>query len=1255
MGKEVFENKDIQLDFKSLAPRTDVDLTVYESAFQFALSDAGIKNVAITGSYGAGKSSVMETFKNTENGKKYQYLHISLAHFEKIDEMPDDEMKSGEIERLLEGKIVNQLMHKIPAEKIPDSKVSMKKIPDKAEVESWAVGIVAGILLVVYFACFISMTKIETKNIFLKLLCMELTQWDVFIPAVLVAVILLYKLVEYLVIAQMKSRFFKRVCFKDGEIELFGPEKEDEFSYFDRYLDEIKYLFRNAGIDVFVFEDIDRYGTNQIFEKLREINDIINVGQEKPIRFFYLLRDDLFVEKDRTKFFDFIIPVLPIISKHNSFNIFLKYLENGKFPIRREFLRQISMYVDDMRILNNIYNEYQIYQTKLSGISVRKSAEKIFSIVTYKNLFPAEFILLQQGDGYVVALLEEKKNQIKIKSRDLEANIGLLEELFFEKDRTANELNLKNQKELDALFLQLDEIYRVARKTRADYASLADFVADLIENSQQVEYKSGSYWYDGTNKINSAIASMRNNPEYKKRKDELAKIEQFRATECRKLQENIAAKRAEKERLHTLSFREYVDAYGFEQIQEEVIKKATVEKNQHILNVSSSLYIKLIHFLLTNGHIDENYSDFIAVFQNDDISQSDKKYVRAVLDNEPLGYTYAVAKPKFVCEYLDEKHLQTVAFMNRDMFSYIMIHESEGKRALVASAIIKHEAYDFISLLLEDSELPHMRWIEYFTEVSAEVVQYLAEQRNEAVKAYLFVASSLLCKKTPVYSELPDNLIDLMKEQVCGSAEYFDMVMRHDNITPGLRKQAIQNLTNHLKELQWKPDYFELDLINCKDISDAIYTNDLYEMNLEMIAQILSVYYQIAVDENEHHLYEKIASTTINEDAKQTSLHNYVCSNMDEYVNVLIDNKLSLQEIHDVNSLSQVNTLISEGLLGHATTNIFRYYDLYNNTKEWCEENEEELEESDLLIAYICEFTIDEMKFSADEVNRYGDESNDRMNALMTKICRRDEIPAEIYRVIATSLRRVWKMEAPSDIPNNKLDILIEENIIKMTKTMLPSMRKKYPKHVEQFILENEDIYFAEVIDKDNFDMQECLSLIESDIVDERKMKLLSLTSEEISVENDAYSEELILYILENHYMEDDFSYIIQQEYQSEDLQCHVNGLVETGITKIIQNDMPISKTVCMHLLLPKTDCLTLSQKKLFLARYIKYFTKTEVKGIVHDLQIDEYVPFFENKNPIVDGNAINRTVLEALNRVGYIGKFVEQEDGQYRVYSKKK
>lgn len=110
--------------FQKLTPIFNADISVYEEAINFALSNSDIRNVAISGAYSAGKSSVLESYKKKHDN--YRFVHISLAHFR----TPDQE--NGESEELvkesvLEGKILNQLIHQIPAENIPQTNFRVKK------------------------------------------------------------------------------------------------------------------------------------------------------------------------------------------------------------------------------------------------------------------------------------------------------------------------------------------------------------------------------------------------------------------------------------------------------------------------------------------------------------------------------------------------------------------------------------------------------------------------------------------------------------------------------------------------------------------------------------------------------------------------------------------------------------------------------------------------------------------------------------------------------------------------------------------------------------------------------------------------------------------------------------------------------------------------------------------------------------------------------------------------------------------------
>ncbi|EFH8703717.1 hypothetical protein GFZ72_24495, partial [Escherichia coli] len=88
------------------------------------------------------------------------------------------------------------------------------------------------------------------------------------------------------------------------------------------YIDEIVYFFDSTKYDVVIFEDLDRFNNGRIFVKLREINQIINncLSDRKPVKFIYAVRDGIFNSAEsRTKFFDFVMPVIPVMDNQNAY------------------------------------------------------------------------------------------------------------------------------------------------------------------------------------------------------------------------------------------------------------------------------------------------------------------------------------------------------------------------------------------------------------------------------------------------------------------------------------------------------------------------------------------------------------------------------------------------------------------------------------------------------------------------------------------------------------------------------------------------------------------------------------------------------------------------------------------------------------------------------------------------------------------------------------------------------------------------
>lgn len=107
--------------FWSLTPKDDLNLQIYERAIDYAFKKKDIHNVAISGAYGAGKSSVIASYKKQH--RRLKFMHISLAHYQSI---ANQDREASVAENALELKILNQLVHQIPARKIPQTGFRVK-------------------------------------------------------------------------------------------------------------------------------------------------------------------------------------------------------------------------------------------------------------------------------------------------------------------------------------------------------------------------------------------------------------------------------------------------------------------------------------------------------------------------------------------------------------------------------------------------------------------------------------------------------------------------------------------------------------------------------------------------------------------------------------------------------------------------------------------------------------------------------------------------------------------------------------------------------------------------------------------------------------------------------------------------------------------------------------------------------------------------------------------------------------------------
>ena len=236
---------------------------------------------------------------------------------------------------------------------------------------------------------------------------------------------------------------------------------EDCASYFNKYRDELIYLFEVNNFDTVIFEDIDRFDDLAIFEELRKLNDLLNmapgvVGKEgnKVVSFVYAVKDSIFaldreLDQDsrevlgsgRVKFFDMIISVIPFISKFNANEMFAKVFESELEQAKStkegqrfsDLLLLAAPYIADMRLMISIRNDYLVMVQEMGSPSFDKPSSLgltctgILAIAIYKNLYPLEYEDLRIHKGKLNELYDIHQSGINRLLSQLSAAKKLLQ------------------------------------------------------------------------------------------------------------------------------------------------------------------------------------------------------------------------------------------------------------------------------------------------------------------------------------------------------------------------------------------------------------------------------------------------------------------------------------------------------------------------------------------------------------------------------------------------------------------------------------------------------------------------------------------------------------------------------------------------------------------------------------------------------------------------------------------------------------
>lgn len=470
-------------ELKPLYPQYDESShSPYVKRLEKALQgeDTKIHNIALSGVYGSGKSSILEkVVKDLEEERPHTTRTISLAPLaaqlkeqddKKNDSVSDKDKSTSKepsgappkssnnssITNLIQKEIIKQLLYGTDPEKIPASHFhKMNEIGlGKQILSSLAFGMLLLFILNIYQWPY---SYIQKPLTWLPIPT-SITKILAEIVIICLLSIATFALFHY---------FGTRIHLAKIDVGTAGITLgENSDSYFDQYLDEIIYIFEKTGIRTVFFEDLDRFQDAQIFDSLRELNQILNndpklqhtestiqkisqrlhfshSAKEKnsqsstPIQFVYAIHDAIFSNQyvsadaqianqeslahsfSRAKFFDIIIPVVPFVSASNSYQIALETLEDvldANDPQMINLLELVADAVPDKRTWINIRNEFIVYKEQLLNpkrTNLGLSPVKMLAILIYKNCYLDDAIKLQNGRSRLDHIYKEIREIIQ--------------------------------------------------------------------------------------------------------------------------------------------------------------------------------------------------------------------------------------------------------------------------------------------------------------------------------------------------------------------------------------------------------------------------------------------------------------------------------------------------------------------------------------------------------------------------------------------------------------------------------------------------------------------------------------------------------------------------------------------------------------------------------------------------------------------------------------------------------------------------
>lgn len=889
---------------KVLTKKEDIEkIQPYLDKLNETIDTKGINNIALTGGYGSGKSTIINTFKNLN--PQYEYLNISLASFNKKKEDKNKNLtpeqrkqQKEELERLLEVSILQQIFYHVKPDEIPESR--FKRIINIPDWKIWgiSIGFILWVSSSVLLLKYDYLDKINPNNWNVK------DSFDWVALFIFIIAFIGLGLFSKLIIKLFSNSKINKVSIK-GELELGDNVNK---SVFNEHLEEILYFFERTEYDVVLIEDLDRFDSTDIFTKLREINILLNNSKliNREINFVYAVGDDLFNDKkERVKFFEYIIPVIPFINSSNAdeqLKTLIKEAGLDEKIFTKEFISDVTTFIDDidMRLLTNIFHEFVIYRKTLKPEFIKKNDE-LFAMITYKNIDPKDFTKLNRKEGKLFELINNKRNYIKKFISKIDA------EITFKNSQIADieEHVITDTEELKDTYFQ-KILMKLPHNALIDKTIIESDFEKLIKNqSLNYNYHQRGYTYLFENTFSFKFSEIENeiNPNYTYEE----RVEIIESKHNNKI--DVLKKEIEKLKSKKI----IIENWNLKQIFNEI------DINEYLNDFSNN---GLLRNFILNGYINENYNDYISLFHEVSITKEDFTFERNVKGGYSTDFNFKLSnKIENLVEKIDEKYFERETILNFDLLDYLgnnyNSYTDKYDSIIRLLSNEKEKSIQFIDEYIKNEERPYEIFIEKLVENWKGFWDYIYSKSNyseDRENKYL----ELIIRFSKVETILKNQNNNTLKGGIEEKADFLSLIKNTDEL------DYFGKITKLLKELNIEFEKLNNPNEETEKLFNYVYNNNHYRINKDNLLQMFLLF---GKESSEGEFSNSNYSTILKSECKV--LIDYINSNINTYVdNVYLKlegntfeyvisltellNNLDLEDKLKVKIIKKVETKISD-------------------------------------------------------------------------------------------------------------------------------------------------------------------------------------------------------------------------------------------------------------------------------------------------------------------------------------------------------